>query len=277
MFKKTEKEVWIFDAEWVPDPAAGRRAYNLPADMIDSAVVAHMFAKAGATVENPRPFLKTVLCRVVSISAMVRTVAPDGAITLRISSLPKADAMDSTEATIINAFLTNLGKRKPQLVGFNSINADIMILLQRALVNGLRLPDFCARPNKPWEGVDYFANGSDSNVDLQNVFGTYGKGTPSLHELATASGIPGKLGTDGQAVYDLWAAGNIRSIIQYNETDAITTYLVWLRAAHLGGHITTDQYQSEQVLLEQLLSDSAADPANHHLAEYLAAWKAMRF
>lgn len=277
MFKTIGKEVWIFDAEWVPDPQAGRRAYNLPATMVDADVVDQMWIKAGATEDKPRPFLKTILCRVVSISAIVRTAAPDGAVTLRISSLPKSDAMDSSEATIINAFLGNLGKRKPQLVGFNSINADIMILTQRALVNGLRLPDFCARPNKPWEGVDYFANGSDSNIDLQNVFGAYGKGTPSLHELATASGIPGKLGTDGQAVYDLWAAGNIRSIIQYNETDAITTYLVWLRAAHLGGHLTTEAYASEQALLESYLTGLAVDPANHHLTEYLAAWKAMRF
>ena len=41
MFKTVGKEVWSVDAEWVPDPESGRRAFGLPASMSDDEVVAH--------------------------------------------------------------------------------------------------------------------------------------------------------------------------------------------------------------------------------------------
>jgi len=34
MFKTIKNRVWAFDAEWVPDPVAGRVLYKLPADPI---------------------------------------------------------------------------------------------------------------------------------------------------------------------------------------------------------------------------------------------------
>ena len=35
MFKSVFDKVWAFDCEWVPDPAAGRALYKLPADLPD--------------------------------------------------------------------------------------------------------------------------------------------------------------------------------------------------------------------------------------------------
>ena len=72
MFKSVKDIVWAFDAEWVPDPATGRAVYDLPQELSDEAVMAEMWRRGGATDENPRPYLKTILCRVVSISVMAR-------------------------------------------------------------------------------------------------------------------------------------------------------------------------------------------------------------
>ena len=33
MFKTVRKRVWAFDAEWIPDPVAGRLLYNLPDEL----------------------------------------------------------------------------------------------------------------------------------------------------------------------------------------------------------------------------------------------------
>ena len=96
-----------------------------------------MWERGGATKENPRPYLKTVMCRVVSIAAVIRKQADDGRVALDLRSLPNDDAATATEADILSRFLTGVGKAKPQLVGFNSRSADLMILVQRAMVNRL--------------------------------------------------------------------------------------------------------------------------------------------
>ncbi len=75
-----------------------------------------------------------------------------------------------------------------------------------------------------------------------------GKATPSLHELATLSGIPGKINMDGRRVAELWLEGNFEGIVQYNQCDALTTYLLWLRTAHFAGFFTTDDYNGLSTL-----------------------------
>jgi hypothetical protein len=273
MLRNIPSEVWAFDVEWVPDVESGRRAYDLPPDADDGDVLTEMWQRGGATEEDPRPYLKTVLCRVVSVAAVIRKRVAPGETTLVLHSLPALDAERCDEADLLRRFLEAVGKAKPQLVGFNSRSADLMILLQRAMVHRLALPDFCARPPKPWEGVDYFARGSEAHIDLKEEFSGWGKATPSLHEFATACRIPGKITTDARQVLDLWLDGDVRRIVQYNECDALSTYLLWLRAALLGGHLTEEQHAKEEQQLEALLAGRAALPGHEHLEAYLAAWR----
>ena len=68
MFKTVADEVWAFDAEWVPDPAAGRVLYGLADTWTDRMVVEEMWQRNGATDDDPMPYLKTILCRVVSMA-----------------------------------------------------------------------------------------------------------------------------------------------------------------------------------------------------------------
>jgi hypothetical protein len=276
VFKTIPQEVWAFDLEWVPDVASGRRAYRLGPGVSDADVLQEMWRRGGADADNPRPYLKTVLCRIVSIAAVVRKRPEHGPVTLTLHSLPLPGSEACTEADIIGRFMGAVGKAKPQLVGFNSHSADLPILLQRALAHRLTLPEFCARPDKPWEGVDYFAKGSDHHVDLKEMFCGWGRATPSLHELATACRIPGKLDTAGRDVIDLWCEGDVRRIVQYNECDALTTFLIWLRAALLGGHLTIEQHDAEVALLQAQLEARAGEPGHPHLREYLDEWRRLR-
>jgi predicted PolB exonuclease-like 3'-5' exonuclease len=277
MFKFIHNTVWVFDVEWVPDPAAGRSLYQLPGSMSNEEVIQEMWKMGGATEEDPMPYLKTVLCRVVSISATIRTVRKDG-IKLQLLSLPRdsKDPEQISEVHIVGTFLDAVGTHQPQLVGFNSQSADLKILIQRGLAAGIQAEGFCTRPDKPWEGVDYFARTSDWHIDLLDILGGWGKSTPSLNEMATVCRIPGKLFTEGQEVAPLWLKGELAKIVAYNEFDALTTYLLWLRLAHLGGFLTTDQYEQEQELLRQLLSTESEAPERNHLKDYLAEWDALR-
>lgn len=238
MFKRVHDKVWVFDCEWVPDPLSGRAVYDLPNSMTDSEVVSHMWEQGGATEEDPMPFLKTALCRVVSIAAVTRTYV-NGNVKLRLLSLPHHpfNPENCQESAILDSFLNAIGQHTPQLIGYNSNASDIKILIQRSLVNNVQAAGFCKRPDKPWEGPDYFARGSDFNIDLMDVVGGWGKSSPSLHEIVSSAGIPGKMGIDGDKVAQLWMDGNIDQIVAYNEYDAITTYLLWLRMAHFGGKL----------------------------------------
>lgn len=276
MIKFTGREVWAFDAEWVPDPASGRRTYGLAADLPDEEVLRHMWQEGGATPEDPRPYLKTVLCRVVSVAAVVRKQVRPQQYSLELRSLPTAEKADMTEADLLTRFLTGVGKTKPQLVGFNSQSADLPIMIQRSMVNGLTLPEFCARPAKPWEGVDYFARGSDYNIDLKDEVGGWGKSTPSLHELATACRIPGKIDTAGGDVVDLWTKGEIRRIVQYNECDALTTFLVWSRLALLAGLVSSDEHGANEEGIREILMSRGGEPGNSHLRVYAEKWDQLR-
>jgi len=272
MYKFISDNVIAFDAEWVPDPASGRRVYDLPDDLSDAEVVEQMWLEGGATPEDPRPYLKTVLCRIVSVAAVIRKKRKGGELLLNLHSLPGTNEGVMSEYEIISRFLEGVGKIKPQLVGFNSTNADMAILLQRGLACGVTAPAFCNRPNKPWEGLDYFARYGDYNIDLKDIVGGYGKAAPSLHELAAVLGIPGKMGTSGDDVSELWANGDIEHIVKYNQYDALTTYLVWLRTVFFAGQLTLEEYEGEQLALENLLIDSG----EQHLAAYSEKWHRLR-
>jgi len=277
VIKAVKERVWAFDIEWVPDPVAGRLLHGLP-EASDREAMEALWQAGGASEADPTPYLKTVLCRIVSIAAVERRARPGGDVSLNLMSLPRdvASPHARREANVIGTFLEALGEHCPQLVGFNSLDADVKILIQRGVVLGVEAAGFCSRPDKPWEGVDYFARGSDFNIDLKDILGGWGKSVPSLHEIATLSGIPGKLDVDGNQVAHLWLEGRLDEIVRYNEYDALTTYLVWLRLAHFAGHFSAEAYATEQTRLRELLEVRAQKPEGAHLSRYLAEWERLR-
>ncbi len=277
MIRGVEERVWAFDLEWVPDPLAGRLLHDLPDSTSDTEVLAEMWRAGGASDADPTPFLKTVLCRIVSIAVVERRARGDENPVLNLLSLPRHPESqdDAREANVVGVFLEALGKHRPQLVGFNSRDSDLKILIQRALVLGLQAADFAQRPEKPWLGIDYFARSSDWNVDLKEILGGWGKGVPSLHQIAVQSGIPGKLDVDGNDVARMWLDGRLADIVAYNEFDALTTYLVWLRLAHFGGHFTGTSYAEEQTRVRSLI-EREISAGKRHLARYLEEWDRLR-
>ncbi len=276
MFRTIQPVVWAFDCEWVPDAEAGRRLLGLDPDAPEREVFEAMWAAAGATAETPQPFLKTVACRVVSLALVERRVTQSGEVVVRLGSLPKEP--HDTEADLLAAFFGAFARRRPQLVGFNSHGADLKILVQRGVVLGLAAPGFCARSERPWEGPDYFHPHSEWNVDLMRVLGGRGATCPSLHELALLSGIPSKrLGdrpTSGAGVADLWLAGEREAIRRYNEVDALTTYLLWLRTSHFAGLLSAEAYAEEEGRVEVLL-EQRAEAGAVHLGAFLERWRVL--
>ena len=273
MLKTIEPCLFSFDLEWIPDPLSAEMLWGVDPSGAHGPEEAmkRLWREGGATEENPQPYLKTVLCRIVSVSGILREVVK-GEVKLKLVTLPaNADEDEkSKERTILKQLLKAIGSRKPQLVGYNSHNADVPIIVQRSIVHGLFGQGMGERPNKPWEGVDYFASSGDHNVDLAPMVGRWGQ-TPRLHEIATLSGIPGKVDTEGGFVSDLWLQGKLQKILDYNEFDAITTHLLWARIAHFSGLLSSKAYEEEQALVRNLLDQEIA-AGKKHFVRYQEDW-----
>ena len=132
-------------------------------------------------------YLKTTICLVIFIVTVVRSVKENGEVALSLMALPhnSADPKQNAEVEILLRFLKAVGEIKPQLVGFNSSKADLKIIVQRAVAKGVQATKFTKRPDKPWEGYDYFVSrNNEGHVELIEILGSYGKSNPSLNETA---------------------------------------------------------------------------------------------
>ncbi|MEP6945157.1 MAG: hypothetical protein ABJA02_04510, partial [Acidobacteriota bacterium] len=166
--------VLFFDLEWVPDAAGAKRLFDLPDDTSEIDAMQSLWEHSPQyNVETcPRPFIKYMFSRVVSIAFLSRKpVFRDGepSIEFSLNSLPRLplESDDVDESAIIERFLYILGERRPQLVGYNSEQSDLQVLIQRGIINEITAPLFCERPNKPWEGPDYFdARNSEAHFDI---------------------------------------------------------------------------------------------------------------
>src|SRR5690606_37751058 len=126
------------------DPLAGRLLYGLSDSTPAAEILRRMWDEGGADDDDPTPYLKTAVCRIVSIAAVERR-DHRGEITLSLRSLPHDfdDEAETSEARVLERFLQGVGDRKPQLVGYNSWNADLRILIQRGVILGVRAAGFC--------------------------------------------------------------------------------------------------------------------------------------
>ncbi|HLA96760.1 MAG TPA: hypothetical protein VK612_13645 [Pyrinomonadaceae bacterium] len=270
--------VWFFDLEWVPDAAGAMRLYDLPPETTELEAIERIWkeTKGYSEVDCPRPFVKYLFSRVVSIAFLSRRVAcRDGErhIEFGLHSLPKLPLSEtvSNEAEIIGQFLHYVGVRKPQLVGFNSMESDLQVLIQRGMVNEVRAEAFNKRPDKPWEGLDYFHKYGEAHLDLIKLLSN-GAMKPTLNDLARLCGFPGKIDVDGAQVVDLWLAGDLRAIVEYNQIDTLNTYLIWQRTVNFAGKISEEEYISEQDDFREFLETEAAKEGNDHLARFLDKW-----
>lgn len=278
MFKTIQPRIFSFDVEWTPDPVAAEVLTGVKQHPPHSlpAAFRSIWEYGGGNEEVLQPYIKTILCRVVSIAGIFREQLQGKPVTLRLISIPAdpANPEKAQEARILEAFFKAVGRSKPQLVGYNSGNADLPILMQRAIVQGVSSHGFAERPDKPWEGADYFAQSGDYHVDLASILGKF-KNTPSLHEAATLSGIPGKINVAGDSVADMWLIGKLRQIVEYNEFDAFTTHLLWARVAHFAGLLSSEDYELEQSLVMELL-ESEIQGGKEHLQLFVEEWERLQ-
>jgi DNA polymerase elongation subunit (family B) len=105
----------------------------------------------------------------------------------------------------INKDLTYLRHVRPRVVGHNVLGFDIRFIWQRAIVLGIKVPNWFPRDPKPW---------SNDVFDTMTAFAGQ-RNSVSLQKLADALGFEGKGDMDGSKVAKTWAAGQHDKVAAY--------------------------------------------------------------
>ena len=265
------KETFVLDIETVPDAKAASRA--LGEDLTEDEAIARLRAQVREKTGGRSDFLHPVFHRVVAISyAWLRHErAEEGGRELVLVRIGSGGEAASDERALLEGFFGMIEARSPRLVTFNGRGFDIPVLKLRAMAHGLSCPAWFSAGESRWEG--YTSRYDDTyHLDLMDALTDAGAARRvSLHEVAAAFGIPGKLGTSGEDVEALVAAGKLEEVRAYCETDVCTTLLVFLRWAHFTGELGEGAYARALAGLRNYLA--AEREARPHLGAFLDAWQ----
>ena len=253
----------VFDIETIPDVDGLRRLHRLPTTLADADVVTWALQQRRAATGGD--FLPLYLHRVVAIACAMREGNA-----FRVWSLGEAT---DPEPELIRRFYDGIDRYTPQLVSWNGGGFDLPVLNHRAMIHGVTAAKFWdwGDDDREFKFNSYLGRYHTRHLDLMDVLAMYQpRASAGLDAMARLCGFPGKLGIDGSQVHAAFAAGRIDDIRRYCETDAMNTYLLYLRFQLLRGTLTAGQYATE-ISLAREKSVASGQP---HWQEFVAAWDA---
>ncbi len=261
---ETDVNTLVFDIETVPDVELGRRLHGVD-DLDDDSVAKIMFFKQRQARQTD--FLPLPQHRIVAISAVLRSRDE-----LHVFTLGDIDA---TEKDIVGRFYDGIERYSPELVSWNGTGFDLPVLNYRALLHGVNAEHYweMGDSDREFRYNNYLSRFHWRHLDLMDVLSGFQIGArSSLQQVATLLGFPGKLGMSGDQVWDRYQVGELSAIRDYCETDALNTYLIYLRFQLVRGILDETRYNAE---LEQLKAklEQAESP---HFDKFLAAWRSGR-
>ena len=254
----------VFDIETIPDVEFGRRLYDA-ASLDDASVAKIMFFKQRQARRTE--FLPLPQHRIVAISAVLRTRDD-----LHIFTLGDVDA---TEKEIVQRFYDGIERYSPELVSWNGSGFDLPVLHYRSLLHGVNAERYweMGDNDREFRYNNYLSRFHWRHVDVMDVLAGFQiGGRASLEQVATLLGFPGKLGMSGDQVWGRYQSGEIKAIRDYCETDALNTYLIFLKFQLVRGQLDEARYQQELSQLESKLEQAGST----HLDEFLSAWRSVR-
>ena len=254
----------VFDIETVPDIELGRRLYDV-ADLDEASVGKIMYFKQKQARQTD--FLPLPQHRVVAISAVLRR-GDD----LHVFSVGDAS---SPEKELVQRFFDGIDRYGPELVSWNGTGFDLPVLHYRSLRYGVNAARYweIGDSDREFRYNNYLGRFHWRHLDLMDVLAGYQfGGRSSLEQVAQLLGLPGKLGMSGDKVWDCYLQGRLEDIRNYCETDALNTYLIYLRFQLIRGVLDESGHEAELARLRTKLEQSQQP----HLKEFVAAWQQHR-
>ena len=301
MFQFLKPRQICVDIESVPCAWGVRRAMKL-GEVNDEVAIEEMYKElrkkeqTAESNENSQPFPKLCFHRVVSISCLVREEQADKSVSFSLHSFPsdktcaKCDERNEVETEkdaivaereVLSSFLHLYGQDhlRTQIVTYNGSGYDIPVILQRALIVGLQMGPFGKRPSQGWQEPSIYHRDNPWFIDLMKCLsmGNMGKAMPALNDMVTQLGFPGKMETSGAGVYDIWKQRKYRAIRDYNDYDALSTYLLFAAVAYCSGFFTLEQFKDREMkTLRSYLETKKTEEPYRHLQRYLDEWDTTR-
>ena len=260
------KNLLVFDIETVPDTDA---CYGLTGKVSDDVneLREAMIQYHLEITDGKNQFLRQPFWKIVAISCLEASIETGG--NKEIYTFKRLYSnRDDNEANIVRGFFEYFAKLKPRLVSFNGRTFDLPVLKYRAMKYGVDIP-FLYKSGDKWNNYNHRYS-TDWHCDLIDVLSDYGTSARiKMHEVCAILGFPGKFGTDGSKVQDMFDAGKIKDIKNYCETDVINTYLLYLRTMHLHGTIDKKCYNTCIDDMQSYLENENSQ----HLKDFLQSWQ----
>lgn len=255
--------ILVFDVETIPDIDSGKKIFNLEG-LSDKNAAELMFSHRYQKSNGRTEFLQHYLHKIVTISVVLKTDDK-----LSVWSLGDKN---STETELLERFFEGIERYTPVIVSWNGSGFDLPVIHYRSLIHGVVAQRY-------WENGDddqsfrwnnYLSRFHSRHTDLMDVLSGYiTTARAPLNEIATILGFPGKMGMSGEKVWDCYLDGDIESIRNYCETDALNTYLIYLKYQLMRGRLTNDLYITEC----QKVCDMLENENKIHLKEFLKVWQ----
>ena len=253
--------VLVFDIETVPDIESGKKVYALQGLPDKDVIKAIEQIRSQQTSSG---FMPHYLQRIVAISTVLFT-----ADTFKVWSL---GTLKSTEKELLERFFDGLEKYNPTMVSWNGSRFDLPVIHFRTLLHGVEARHYwqVGDEDRSFRYNNYLGRYHWRHIDLMDVLAAYNPGAfAKLDHIATMLGFPGKLGMDGSQVCDAYLAGKLGAIRNYCETDALNSYLIYLRFELMRGKISESEYQARCEQARVFLGESDKP----HFSAFLQQWE----
>lgn len=263
--------ILTFDIETIPDVEALRASRGF-SDSLSDAEVVQMDARLRRQERN-NDFLPPHFQRVAVISCVIRFLEGGGEAIKILSFAPP----EYEEAEAVRTFFRAIDKYTPRLASWNGGGFDLPVLHWRAMKFGIAAPTYwkndgedSSRDKFRWN--NYTSRYHERHTDVMDSLALYQpRAFAGLEDAARLCGLPGKIGIGGAKVWDAWRKGETAAIRRYCETDAMLTWLLFVRFQYFRGAIPS--YAAEEQLAREHMQ-SLADQGEPQWAEFLSQWEA---
>ena len=252
----------VFDVESVPDPKLIKKVRYPDEDLSEQEAVNRFKEELLETSGGNSDFVPVTYHYPVSIT--IAKVKKD----FTISKITCLDDPDFRTVEMVKQFWQGVEHvyGNAALVTFNGRGFDVPLLELMAYRYGIN----ASRHFKDkYAGRNRF---STKHFDIMDWMSNYNamRMHGGLNLLAKVIGKPGKMGTTGDKVHDLFLEGKLREINNYCIHDVLDTYFLFLRTRVMIGELTIEREQEIVQETKQSLIDKQVEiPA---YVEYLENW-----
>lgn len=190
-----------------------------------------------------------------------------------LQSITCLDAPQFRPRRIVESFWGGLAqfkeryREKFRLVTFNGRCFDLPLLELAAFRYG------CSARDHFHSSRDTRVRYNGGHVDIMDWLTNHGASRMAggLNLLAKLLGLPGKMDTTGDMVYQMHNAGKLQEINDYCMCDTLDTYFVFLRTRVMTGELTLENEHTLVIRAKELIGGKSSElPA---LRQYLENWR----